>query len=128
MDKISESGIITADGKMKLPMERIRAFAASHPGQRIVARFEIVTTGTTEAQLGYYFNYVLPTIRTALFEIGERMTEKQVETYLLNLYPDGAECETARNFSKTQMSDYLEWLKQFAAENLSVYIEEPTLI
>ena len=147
MDKISESGIITADGKMKLPMERIRAFAASHPGQRIVARFETFVSGTTEAQLGYYYNYVLPTIRTALYELGERMNEKKVDEWLRQQCPSifetfipptkeqakqgylgCTETKGIRDLSVSEMSDYLNWLKQFAAENLSVYIEEPTLI
>lgn len=128
-DKISESGMITADGLLRMPMDRLKAFFADHKNQRVVVRFEAAAPGSSELQLAYYFNYIVPTIQTALWETGERKTEKQVDLWLRqqcgSCYNDYGGLLEARQISKTDFSEFLEWLKQFAAENLYVYIEDP---
>lgn len=127
--KISESGIIGPDGKLRLPMDRLNAFFADNRGKRVVVRFEAADPGSSELQLAYYFNYVVPTVQTALYEIGERKTERQVDIWLRQQCPvctsGWGDLMEARQMSKTDFSDFLEWLKQYAAENLFVYIEDP---
>ena len=129
MDKISESGIITDNGKLRLPMDRLNAFFADNKGKRVVVRFEAAAPGSTELQLAYYFNYIVPTIQTALWETGDRRTEKQVDLWLrqqcASCYNDYGGLLEAWQISKPDFSDFIEWLKQFAAENLYVYIEDP---
>ena len=129
MDKISESGIITDNGQLRLPMDRLNAFFAANKGKRVVVRFEAAEPGSTELQLAYYFNYIVPTIQTALWGNGDRRTEKQVDLWLrqqcASCYNDYGGLLEARQISKTDFSDFIEWLKQFAAENLYVYIEDP---
>lgn len=127
--KISESGLIGNDGRLRMPMDRVNAFFEAHKGERVVVRFEAATPGSSELQLAYYFNYVVPTVQTALWETGERLTEKQVDLWLRqrcgSCYNDYGGLLEARQMSKTDFSEFLEWLKQFAAENLYVYIEDP---
>lgn len=127
--KISESGLIGNDGRLRMPMDRVNAFFEAHKGERVVVRFEAAAPGSSELQLAYYFNYVVPTIQTALWETGERKTEKQVDLWLRqqcgNCYNDFGGLLEARQMSKPDFSEFLEWLKQFAAENLYVYIEDP---
>ena len=129
MDKISESGIITDNGQLRLPMDRLNAFFASNKGKRVVVRFEAAEPGSSELQLAYYFNYIVPTIQTALWDNGDRRTEKQVDLWLrqqcASCYNDYGGLLEARQISKPYFSDFIEWLKQFAAENLYVYIEDP---
>ena len=129
MDKISESGIITDNGQLRLPMDRLNAFFAANKGKRVVVRFEAAEPGSTELQLAYYFNYIVPTIQTALWETGDRRTEKQVDLWLrqqcASCYNDYGGLLEARQISKPDFSDFIEWVKQFAAENLYVYIEDP---
>lgn len=129
MDKISESGIITDNGQLRLPMDRLNAFFAANKGKRVVVRFEAAAPGSSELQLAYYFNYIVPTIQTALWENGDRRTEKQVDLWLrqqcASCYNDYGGLLEARQISKPDFSDFIEWLKQFAAENLYVYIEDP---
>lgn len=129
MDKISESGIITDNGQLRLPMDRLNAFFAANKGKRVVVRFEAAAPGSTELQLAYYFNYIVPTIQTALWDNGDRRTEKQVDLWLrqqcASCYNDYGGLLEARQISKPDFSDFIEWLKQFAAENLYVYIEDP---
>ena len=129
MDKLSESGIITDNGQLRLPMDRLNAFFASNKGKRVVVRFEAAEPGSSELQLAYYFNYIVPTIQTALWENGDRRTEKQVDLWLrqqcASCYNEYGGLLEARQISKPDFSDFIEWLKQFAAENLYVYIEDP---
>lgn len=133
-DKISESGIIGPDGRLRMPMDRLNAFFAEHKGERVVVRFEAAAPGSTAAQRAYYYNYVVPTVTAAFLEIGQRMTDDYTDRYLMQEYPQEIRKENgeivlyARELNQTQMSDFLEWLKQFAAENLSVYIEDPRTI
>ena len=147
MDKISESGIIGKDGQLRMPMDRLKEFFAANKGKRVVVRFEAAEPGSSELQLAYYFNYIVPTIQTALYELGERMNEKKVDEWLRQQCPSifetfipptkeqakqgylgCTETKGIRDLSVSEMSDYLDWLKQYAAENLSVYIEDPKTI
>jgi len=134
MDKISESGFIGEDGRLRMPMDRLNQEFARHKGQRVIMRVEFAFPGTTASQLAYYYNYIVPTIQQSFLQIGERKSEKAVDKFLMEQYPGdkseseiglGVDVTEARNLDRKQMSDYLEWLKQFAAENLSVYIEDP---
>ena len=132
-DKISESGIIGAEGKLFMPMDRLNTFFAANKGKRVVVQFEAVTPGSTAAQLAYYYNYVIPCVVEALREQGTRKSEDATDRWLISQYPggfryDGAEQHVARQLTTTQMFDFLEWLKQFAAENLYIYIEDPKTI
>ena len=128
--KISESGLIGDDGRLRMPMDRVNAFFAAHKGERVVVRFEAAAPGSTSAQLAYYYNYIIPCVVDALREQGTRMSEEQADRWLMELYPAGGTLELmplvhARQLNQLQMSDFLEWLKQYAAENLYVYIEDP---
>lgn len=128
---ISESGIITGNGQLRLPMDRLNAFFAANKGKRVVVRFEAAEPGSTELQLAYYYNYVVPTVCAALLETGQRMTEDWTDRYLIGEYPGELQMQGGkavlygRQLTKKQMSDFLDWLKQYAAENLYVYIEDP---
>ena len=127
--KISESGVIGTDGKLRLPMDRLNAFFAANKGQRVIVRFEAAAPGSTAAQLAYYFQYIVPTIQTALWETGDRKTEKQVDLWLRQqcgcCYNDYGGLLEARQMTQPDFSEFLDWLKQFAAENLYIYIEDP---
>jgi len=133
-DKISESGLIGKDGKLRLPMDRLNAWFASHPGERITVRFEAAPQHSTAAQTAYYYNYIVPTITAALYEQqGVRNSEKNTDKWLVAMYPGdtteqilgtGELITEAREFDKNQMSDFIDWIKQFAAEELSVYVED----
>lgn len=117
---------------MLIPMDRVNEFCQQNKGNRIVVRFEAAQPGTSEAQLAYYFNYILPTIRAAMWETGERMTEKQTDLFLRqqcgSCYNDYGGLLEARQMKRGDFSDFIDWLKQYAAENLSVYIEDSKLI
>lgn len=128
--KISESGLIGDDGRLRMPMDRVNAFFAAHKGERVIVRFEAAERGSSELQRAYYYNYIVPCVVQALYEQGTRISEEKADRWLIGQYPggfyyDGNQQVTARQLTTTQMSEFLEWLKQFAAENLYVYIEDP---
>lgn len=129
-----ESGIIGTDGKLRIPMDRLNEFFKRNAGKRVIARFETVEPGTTEAQFGYLKSYVIPTIAEALRQTGTLYTEAELERQLLEWYPrtlrnvSGEEIVSLSELSQLQMSDFLDWVKQFAAEELLVYIENPRTI
>lgn len=136
-NSISETGVIGTDGKLRLPMDRLNQFFADNKGKRIFVRFESQEPGSSAALLAYYYNYVVPTVRQAMKELGERMDEKRTDAWILKNYPGdksesniglGENVEEGRYLTQWQMIDMLEWLKQFAAENLNVYIEDPKTI
>lgn len=128
--KISESGMIGNDGRLRMPMDRVNAFFAANKGQRVIVRFETAESGSSQLQLAYYYNYVVPTVAAALYEQGTRISEEKTDRWLIEQYPGGFYYEgnqqfTGRQLTQPQMSEFLEWLKQYAAENLYVYIEDP---
>lgn len=130
MAKISESGIIGQDGKLRMPMDRLNPFFADHKGERVIVIFDIPGKDQSKLQSAYYYNYVLPCVVEALREQGTRKSEDATDRWLMEEYPGGGNPDTvslvcARQLDQRQMSDYLEWLKQYAAENLHVYIEDP---
>lgn len=130
MDKISESGFVGQDGRLRMPMDRLNQEFARHKGQRVIMCFEFGSPGSTSLQQAYYYNYVLPCIVDGQREKGVYMSEAKADRWLIEQYPgelikDGKRPIFGRELNITQMSDFLEWLKQFAAENLSVYIEDP---
>ena len=136
-DKISESGIITDNGQLRLPMDRLNAFFAANKGKRVVVRFEAAESGSSKLQLAYYYNYIVQTISAALYDQGTRMCERAVDEWLVGQYPGekderllgfGDDVKEARQMNIRQMFDFLDWLKQFAAENLYVYIEDPRML
>lgn len=131
MQKISETGIVGADGKLRLPMDRVNGFLAGHKGERIIAVFYAAGRDATELQQGYFYNYVLPTVQEAFHKLGDRLSEDVVESFLFEQYPgifrtaDGSRAAQGRELNREQMGEFLDWLKQYAAENLDVYIEDP---
>ena len=129
-DKISESGIITDNGQLRLPMDRLNAFFAEHKGERVIVVFEAAGNKQSKLQMAYYYNYVLPCVVAGMRKTGVYMSESKADKWLIEQYPgdllnDGKRPIFGRELNQTQMSDFLEWLKQYAAENLYIYIEDP---
>lgn len=128
---INESGFVGTDGKLHLPMDRLNAFFRANKGKRVTIRIEALAPGSTSAQLAYYYNYILPTIQQSFYEQGTRMTEDQTDRMLVGEFPmdvckaDGERAEIAREMNQSQMSEFIGWLKEYAAENLDVYIADP---
>lgn len=138
---ISATGTVNANGGLVMYMGELNAFFAQHKNERIVARFTVATVGSSEALKGYYFHYVVPTIRTALWETGDRKTEEQTERFLRELSPlcydeivnqDTGEynhrLREIRELSNGELIEHIDCIRQFAAEELNVFVDDPKTI
>lgn len=139
--EINVTGIINKDGKIEMYMGELKAFAHNNKNARIVATFRIYNPGTSAALKGYYYNYIVPTIRRALWELGDRKTLKDTEQWLRCLSPitvhseldpsTGLYNDTVRDISdldSSEMVEHIEYIRQMAAEELNVYIDDPNVI
>jgi hypothetical protein len=126
---ITEAGRIDADGRIWLPMDRIGQFCKEHPGDGVIVKIEVLERHSSSAMIRYYYGYVLPTCRVAFAKLGKLETEKQIDRELWNYYPGEHDPgQELREAPQSHVIGFLEWLKQFAAENLEVYIEDPKLL
>ena len=119
-------------------MGELNALFKQWKGARIIARFMVASRGSSEALKGYYFNYVVPTFKQAIWESGERKTEQQTERFLRELspimYEETPDIETGKynarlreisELSNAELIEHIDTLKQIAAEEYSVFIDDP---
>lgn len=135
--KISIPGSINKDGELKMFMGELRQFFAQWKDAKVIATFEIMPTDQSEALKAYYYNYVVPTMRQALWDNGTRMTNSDCEVYLRELSPIMADEDNYVNghyvtrlreiseLSNDEFIEHIETLKQIAAEEYSVFIDDP---
>lgn len=133
------TGVVDNSGKLRMPMADVNDFFQKHKGDRIVAKFMAYPKETSDALKGYYYNYVVPTIRQALRDVGDAKTDKETDEYLREVCPlcvcqthteDGWASKSIEldEMGNEQIIEFIEWLKMWSAENLSVYIEEPKIL
>lgn len=122
-------------------MDEINSFFALHKGCRVIANFHIASKGSSAALKGYYFNCVVPSFKSAFWENGERLTDEQTEKRLREMspimYEQNADLDTCKyntriksvsELSNAELVEHIETLKQIAAEDFSIYIEDPKTI
>lgn len=139
--EINISGRITSEGKLAMYMQELNAFAQQWKNARVVAKFRVYQPGTSAALRGYYFNYVVPTMKRALWENGERKTDEQTEVWLREMspimyqqeaYPETGKYSTVlreiADLDNAELIEHIETIKQFAAENFNTYIDDPNTI
>jgi hypothetical protein len=126
-------------------------YFSSNRKKRILVTFRVYMPGTSAALRGYYTNKVVPDIRDAYWQMGEHMTLKATEKHLREISPicwkewfdENSQSwqselreivdldrgkEEVRDFDNSELVQHLEFLKQFAAENLSVFIDDPRIL
>lgn len=139
--EISATGIINNNGGLQMYMGELNQFFAMHRGSRVIARFSIAAPGSSEALRGYYFNCVVPTFRTGIWEAGERLTEEQTERRLREMSPIMYEqtpnihtgnyetrLRTIAELGNAELIEHIEFLKQIAAEEYNTFIDDPRTI
>ena len=139
--EINISGTITSNGKIAMYMEELKAFAKQWKNTRIVATFKIYQPGSSAALRGYYYNYVVPTMKRALWETGERKTDEQTELWLREMspimYQQEADMETGKytttlreivDLDNAELIEHIETIKQMAAEDFNTFIDDPNTI
>lgn len=136
--EITATGMINNNGGLAMYMGELNEFFKGWKGSRIIARFIVASPGSSEALKGYYFNYVVPTFKHAIWEAGERLTEEQTERRLREFSPimyeqtpniDTGKYETRlrtiAELSNAELIEHIEFLKQLASEEYYLYIADP---
>lgn len=136
--EITATGTINNNGGLAMYMGELNEFFKGWKGSRIIARFIVASPGSSEALKGYYFNYVVPTFKHAIWEAGERLTEEQTERRLREFSPimyeqtpniDTGKYETRlrtiAELSNAELIEHIEFLKQLASEEHYLYIADP---
>jgi len=139
--EITATGTVNNQGGLMLFMGEVNEFLKNWKGSKVIVKFSIYQAGSSEALKGYYYNYVVPTLRQAIWDNGERMTEEQTEMFIRELSPimweEIPDIETGRywknlrsiqSLSNSELIEHIETLKQLAAENFNVYIDDPKSI
>lgn len=139
--EINISGRINNDGRLAMYMQEFNEFAKQWKNSRIIATFRVYEPGTSAALRGYYYNYIVPTFRRAMWEAGDRLTEEQTEKALRKMSPVmyresvdpktgiyNSELRTIQDLDNSEMIEYIEHLKQIGAEEFSIYIDDPSSI
>lgn len=140
--EIITTGTINNKGQLKIYMGELNAFCGQWKGARVVARFSVVgAKGSSEALRGYYYNYVVPTMRRAMWDAGERLTEQDTERRLRTMSPimavEHVDFETGEysvevreiaELSNAELIEHIETIRQLAAEEFSIFIDDPRTI
>lgn len=131
------SGHIDARGGLKLDLGEFSEFLKKWPNSKCIIRVDVCTPGTSASAKAYYFKYIVPTITKAFWSIGQRNTDEETENFLREISPICEQCTPNENgkytcrvkefaeLSGNDLHDHIEFIKQWAAENLSVYVEDP---
>lgn len=136
--EITATGTINNNGGLAMYMGELNEFFKGWKGSRIIARFIVSSPGSSEALKGYYFNYVVPTFKHAIWEAGERLTEEQTERRLREFSPImyvervneetgvySHDLRTVADLSNAELIEHIETLKQIAAEEYNTFIDDP---
>lgn len=139
--EITTTGAINNKGQLQIYMGELNAFFGQWKGARVVARFTVIGSGSSEALRGYYYNYVVPTMRRAMWDAGERLTEQDTERRLRTMSPimavEHVDFETGEysvevreiaELSNSELIEHIETIRQLAAEEFSVFIDDPKTI
>lgn len=139
--EIQVTGRITQEGKLAMYMQELNQFTQQWKNARVVATFRVYQPGTSAALKGYYYNYIVPTFKRAIWDAGERKTDEQTEYYLREISPvmneQIADPETGKyntvlreikDLDNSELIEHIEFLKQIGAEEFSIYIDDPKTI
>ncbi len=133
--EINVFGKTNESGQLQLQPEA-KAFLQTWPNSRVVAKFTILADDPSEALTGYYYHYVVPTLKAALWESGQRMNDKECEEWMRRFSPitftteffEGKWHDMMKRIdelSNAELCEHIEYWKQVAAETYGVYIDDP---
>lgn len=138
MKSIETTGKIDSAGNLRIYQEEVKDFCRKNKNCRVIIVFHAVLPGSSQALKGYYYNYVVPRFRRALWQSGDRRTATATELFMRELSPVAWEAtyneETQQleerlrsidELSSAELVEHIDTIKQIAAEEYSVYIEDP---
>lgn len=136
--QITTAGTINKNGGLVLFMGEINEFLKDHKGDKVVVNFTVLKKQPSEALKSYYFACIVPTLKSAIWQSGDRKTDEQTELFLRELspvmYEQTIDYETGKyntriksvtELSSPELIEHIETIKQIAAEEYGVFVEDP---
>lgn len=135
------SGKTDSNGKFTISDKKaFDDFFRHRPDCNFVGEIVVAGIGSTLLR-NYYFYKIVPEIRNALWQGGTTKTKSETDLYLRSICPITIEevlnIETWKydqrireiiELDNHELVHFLDYIKQFAAEELSLYIEDPRVI
>lgn len=135
--KYQTVGAIDNDGHLKCYKQEMNDFFRQHKGEKVVIKFEVLGDEPSASLKAYYYKVVVPAFVQALWERGTRKTQEDVEYMLRTFSPImmaeefdkyGSVSTRIRKITEVtheELCEHIETIKQFAAEDFGIYIEDP---
>lgn len=121
------SAIVAKDGTLAMYRGELDAYLKENIGNRLIISIQAEPRGTTAAMRGYYFGYIVPRVQLALYDLGERMTKAETDEWIRSQCPACQQEDgllSVSDMGKCEMSELIDFTKQFAAENLYLVLED----
>lgn len=139
MNEFEASGIVKNDATMHFhEVNDLNTFLSHHKGHRFTIQIRVQEKDKSKEFLAYYWHVVVPKMKRAFFEIGYYYRKKEAVDLecrkLCGIYHEipkedmtgySYRLKTISEMGTTELYNYIELLKIYAAENLSVYIDDP---
>ena len=124
LGKFNESGEFVLYG-----INDLKDFGEMHAGSKIIVEVSVLHAETSKAMIGFFHKVIVPEYIKAFKEIGDRKTNKEMVEFISNTMPtainNGCRIE---DLDRINMWHLIEECKQYAAENLSLYIADAIVI
>lgn len=131
-------GSIDSNGNLAMYMQELNEFFAKNKSSKIICQFTVLKKDASEAIKGYYYLGVIPEFKKAIWMSGDRKTQEQTDLFLRSLSPITREefidpltgkydhrIKEINELSNLELSEHIEFLKQIAAEEYGIFIEDP---
>lgn len=126
-----EGGVLIMHNRQRF-IEDMRQF----PDQEVVITVKKRGRRSNQ-QNAYYWAVIVQEIRTRFKELGHRLTADEVHSYLKEKFNPVHLCDehgeliatfpgSTTEFNKSEMTDYIESIRQWAGEVLSLFIPDPS--
>ena len=128
--KVSSEGKLLISGK-----DEMNDFLSKWKNAKVVGMLRVFLPESTEAMIGYYYGKILPDVQRAYFDLGNRYTIEETDLELRRscplmrywIYDEKADdhvivMHIVKDLTKEQMKSYIEWIQQFASENLNLIL------
>lgn len=139
--QIELKGAVGSKGQLLMyGVQDMNEFLKQNLNARLLITIQVFEKKSSEALVGFYYGKILPDAQAGFYMAGERLSEKDVDEKLRLLYPfhddvargvvDGTEFTTwsVADMTTTELIDYIEFIRQYMAENLQVFVYDPLTI
>ncbi len=121
--------ITVKDGRVHIPnkAEMNEFFRLVKDGTRAIMEIELCDPDASTVAKAYFNHVIVPAFQRGFKALGDPMSEFQVKVFILGECPYVTTIKFDQ-IGKQELSNAIDWCKQYAAENLGVCIEDTGFI